>query len=138
MAPLSDRNRKILDLIEQDKTNAEVVAAMSGLTLGAVAGVIHRHGHLLSKIAKLQRKSRHNPNVKPLPADADNVDRIGTILGLSSGPPPKTCQWPLGHPGQDGFRFCGGKVVPGKPYCAAHCEVAYRKPSDAEEKLLNV
>lgn len=61
----------------------------------------------------------------------------GVGLGAATGidgrviPPPKTCQWPQGEPGKAGFRFCGkGGVVPGKPYCAAHCAVAYRKPRD--------
>jgi GcrA cell cycle regulator len=46
----------------------------------------------------------------------------------------KTCQWPHGHPGSDGFHFCGEKAVPGKPYCETHCEVAYQKTGEPTEE----
>ena len=38
----------------------------------------------------------------------------------------RTCQWPEGQPGTEGFRFCDSpRVEPGKPYCRQHCLVAY-------------
>ena len=33
----------------------------------------------------------------------------------------RICKWPLGHPGEPDFHFCGDKVNPGFPYCVAHC-----------------
>ena len=36
------------------------------------------------------------------------------------------CKWPLGHPGEPDFHFCGDKVNPGFPYCVAHCGHAYQ------------
>ncbi|HEY5210070.1 MAG TPA: GcrA family cell cycle regulator [Stellaceae bacterium] len=41
-----------------------------------------------------------------------------------------TCSWPHGHPGQNGFRFCGKRVVPGKPYCPEHAAMAYIQPKE--------
>ena len=38
----------------------------------------------------------------------------------------KICKWPLGHPGEPDFNFCGDKVNPGFPYCVAHCGHAYQ------------
>ncbi len=38
----------------------------------------------------------------------------------------KICKWPLGHPGEPDFHFCGDKVNPGFPYCVAHCGHAYQ------------
>lgn len=75
-----------------------------------------------------------------------NPDKCGpthngaTAKPFSANPlearPVKTCQWPIGTPGQNGFRFCGSKhVVPGKSYCSKHCAVAYRAPSVAEKRL---
>ena len=29
----------------------------------------------------------------------------------------RICKWPLGHPGEPDFHFCGEKVNPGFPYC---------------------
>ncbi|MBR2124314.1 MAG: GcrA cell cycle regulator [Acetobacter sp.] len=35
------------------------------------------------------------------------------------------CCWPLGNPGTPGFHFCGEPPLVGKPYCEAHCQIAY-------------
>ena len=45
-----------------------------------------------------------------------------TLLDLND----KICKWPLGHPGEPDFHFCGDKVNPGFPYCVAHCGHAYQ------------
>jgi GcrA cell cycle regulator len=38
----------------------------------------------------------------------------------------RICKWPLGHPGEPDFHFCGNPVNPGFPYCLDHCSVAYQ------------
>ena len=45
-----------------------------------------------------------------------------TLLDLND----RICKWPLGHPGEPDFHFCGDKVNPGFPYCVAHCGNAYQ------------
>lgn len=55
---------------------------------------------------------------KPSPEIAGKT----TLLDLSD----RVCKWPLGHPGEADFHFCGDKVNPGFPYCVAHCGHAYQ------------
>jgi len=38
----------------------------------------------------------------------------------------RICKWPLGHPGEPDFHFCGEPINPGFPYCLDHCSVAYQ------------
>ena len=38
----------------------------------------------------------------------------------------RICRWPLGHPGEPDFHFCGQPVNPGFPYCVQHCGNAYQ------------
>ncbi len=38
----------------------------------------------------------------------------------------RICKWPIGHPGEPDFHFCGDTVNPGFPYCVAHCGQAYQ------------
>ena len=38
----------------------------------------------------------------------------------------KICKWPIGHPGEPDFHFCGNPANPGFPYCVQHCGVAYQ------------
>lgn len=55
---------------------------------------------------------------KPSPEIADKT----SLLDLSD----KVCRWPMGHPGEPDFHFCGEKVNPGFPYCVEHCGRAYQ------------
>lgn len=45
-----------------------------------------------------------------------------TLLELND----RICRWPMGHPGEADFHFCGDKVNPGFPYCVDHCGRAYQ------------
>lgn len=45
-----------------------------------------------------------------------------TLLDLND----RICKWPIGHPDEAGFHFCGKPVNPGFPYCGEHCLVAYQ------------
>ena len=38
----------------------------------------------------------------------------------------RICRWPMGHPGEADFHFCGEKVNPGFPYCVDHCGRAFQ------------
>ncbi len=38
----------------------------------------------------------------------------------------RICRWPMGHPGESDFHFCGRDANPGYPYCVDHCGVAYQ------------
>ena len=55
---------------------------------------------------------------KPSPEIADKT----SLLDLSD----KVCRWPMGHPGEPDFHFCGVTVNPGFPYCVEHCGRAYQ------------
>lgn len=55
---------------------------------------------------------------KPSPEIADKT----SLLDLSD----KVCRWPMGHPGEADFHFCGQAVNPGFPYCVEHCGRAYQ------------
>lgn len=38
----------------------------------------------------------------------------------------RICRWPMGHPGEADFHFCGVAVNPGYPYCVEHCGRAFQ------------
>lgn len=38
----------------------------------------------------------------------------------------RICRWPMGHPGEADFHFCGQAVNPGYPYCVDHCGRAFQ------------
>jgi len=55
---------------------------------------------------------------KPSPEVADKT----SLLELND----RICKWPMGHPGEPDFHFCGQQANPGFPYCVEHCGVAYQ------------
>ena len=57
----------------------------------------------------------------PAKASAEIADKT-SLLDLND----RICRWPMGHPGEPDFHFCGDKVNPGFPYCVAHCGRAYQ------------
>jgi len=40
--------------------------------------------------------------------------------------PTRRCQYPHGHPGKPGFRFCGAPAAAGKSYCSEHHKVCHQ------------
>ncbi len=53
---------------------------------------------------------------------SDAIAGKTTLLDLND----RICKWPIGHPGEPDFHFCGDKVNPGFPYCVNHCGHAYQ------------
>ena len=63
----------------------------------------------------------------PAPAPAPQPERVVELSNQS-------CKWPIGHPNESGFHFCGERAIVGKPYCQAHTAIAYvrTKPKAGE------
>jgi GcrA cell cycle regulator len=57
----------------------------------------------------------------PAKPSAEVADKT-SLLDLND----RICRWPMGHPGEPDFHFCGEQANPGFPYCVQHCGVAYQ------------
>jgi len=57
----------------------------------------------------------------PAKPSAEVADKT-SLLDLND----RICRWPIGHPGEPDFHFCGEQANPGFPYCVNHCGVAYQ------------
>jgi GcrA cell cycle regulator len=56
------------------------------------------------------------------PRDPQKTGDKVSLLELND----RICKWPVGHPDEPDFHFCGKPVNPGFPYCSEHCLVAYQ------------
>ena len=102
---------RLTDLRNQGKSASEIAKALNnGITRNAVIGKAHRLG----------LKSRPSPIVR---------DAAATILTLND----RMCKWPVGHPGEAGFHFCGKKAQGGAPYCYDHAKLAYQPGTSMQE-----
>jgi len=86
--------------------------------------------------ARLPRPPRPAPSLMPPPPPPPPpaAGRGGPMrpvkappapLPVRAGPSGQPCCWPLGDPGQPGFRFYGDGTAPGRPYCPEHAGLAY-------------
>ena len=48
----------------------------------------------------------------------------------------RNCRWPIGHPDQEGFYFCGRSPIEGFSYCKLHVLYAFQ-PKNPKEELIN-
>jgi GcrA cell cycle regulator len=101
-----ERIASLVALWEEGVTTAEIGRRI-GVTKNAVIGKVHRIG-LVPRV------------VKEAPPPRRNVFEF-------TGP---ACMWPIGHPTDNDFHFCGGRPTAGKPYCEHHAAVAYIKPKE--------
>ena len=94
-----------------------------GVSRNAIAGKAHRLG-LPKRNSPISKSGDPRKN-----QDVSNLE-------TSKEPPLKIllrevewsrnrCCWPIGDPKLPGFSFCGTSIVPGRPYCEEHSNLAY-------------
>ena len=87
----------------------------------AVVSCMSRNGIPLKSTFKASPPTQPQLPTMPDGSDTPAAQRC-TLLQLKPG----VCKWPFGEPQLLDFFFCGGDAIEGKPYCAGHCQVAYR------------
>ena len=93
----------------------DIASKLGNISRNAVIGKANRLG--------LSKKS-----------SATKIPLTNNITISSLVPNMSGCKWPIGHPGDSDFYFCGKPVIPGKPYCGEHCLIAYRR-KDSQQKV---
>ena len=149
----NERVEELKRLWGQGQTASRIADLLGGVTRNAVIGKAHRLG-LRGRPSPIRREengaiSRPAPAPRasvpasakaelpavevarsaPMPAPAASHAAIQPKMTQGGGG--RTCSWPVGDPKQPGFHFCGGEAVPGRPYCASHCGMAYQRKAEA-------
>ena len=94
-----------------------------GVSRNAVAGKVHR----LMLPKRTSPISRSNKTAEPAPIEEDIPLRLSLRKIKWSR---SKCAWPSGDPKTTDFSFCSAPILPGKPYCQEHCELAYTTSRD--------
>jgi GcrA cell cycle regulator len=148
-----ERIEQLKALLTEGLSSTAIAAEMGcGLTRNAIIGKVHRLG--LVRPARPSRPAKPRaPRIRtattrtrlsiqglgqavlldahsvPLPLETEidiPIEQRRALLELTD----ETCKWPVGDPAAADFYFCGGAAEPGKPYCSAHCRIAFRPPHD--------
>ena len=148
--PWDDNNvTKLRELWDQGLPTAQI-GKLLGFTKNAVVGKAHRIGlerrpsPIRRTAVKPDRKKARSPIVPKLNFEAskENVNEIPktqssfqpAVKNLFSNNTKRGCEWPVGHPDEIDFHFCGNDRFEDKPYCLDHCAVAYVLPEKEENE----
>lgn len=136
---------RLRQLWAEGHSTAEIGRRM-GISKNAVVGKAHRL-QLDARPSPIRRDGagarRPSPPRAPTPpASATASDgareRLAPPLRAVSVPRSAVrttpCCWPIGEPGTPAFRFCDEPATTGKPYCAAHAQLAYVKVRDRRDE----
>lgn len=115
-------------------TAAQIAERIGSVSRNAVIGKAHRLGLSVSKAPtpRPAKPSQAKPAavVAPPPPPPAPPKREPNFRAEDL-PWHRRCQWPIGHPGERDFHFCGDAAADGKPYCNEHCSQAYRQKEAA-------
>ena len=79
-----------------------------------------------AKPQKLGRKARFKALLLDKNFEQENPIKLEELTD-------KTCRWPIGHPHEENFYFCGRKPMEKFPYCKLHVLYAFQ-PKNAKEE----
>lgn len=80
-----------------------------GVSKSAIIGIANRNNFKLRKVKIFQDR----------PLSNSKMQNVFDIVG-------KGCVWPIGHPSEDNFSFCGDERKPSSPYCKKHHTKAHQ------------
>ena len=141
-----EREHKLKELWKKGHTASQIASMLGDTTRNAVIGKAHRlnlEARTISKRStqkidaennnttevktqKLGRKARFKALLLDKSFEQENPKKLEELTD-------ETCRWPLGHPYEEKFYFCGRKPMEKFPYCKLHVLYAFQ-PKNAKEE----
>ena len=146
MSWTSEREQKLRELWKKGHSASQIASMLGDTTRNAVIGKAHRlnlearttskrskpkentENNFKSevKIQKLGRKARFKALLLDKNFEQENPKKLEELTD-------ETCKWPIGHPSEGEFYFCGRKPMEKFPYCKLHVLYAFQ-PKNAKEE----
>ena len=144
-----ERENKLKELWKKGHTASQIAALISGTTRNAVIGKAHRlnlEARAVSKKLSTAAKTKAEPHAEIKQEKLSRKTRFKSLLldkNFESENPKKlteltddTCRWPIGHPYEKDFYFCGRKPLEKFPYCKLHVLYAFQPKNAKEEDIV--
>ena len=150
MSWTEEREQRLRKLWEKGYTASQIAEMLGGdTTRNAVIGKAHRlklAARAASKQSKspkkqdaasglnkqegyISRKSRFKSLLLDKNFEVENPKKLEELSD-------KNCRWPIGHPDEENFYFCGRNPVEGFSYCKLHVLYAFQ-PKNQKEELID-
>tara|TARA_B100001029_G_scaffold177950_1_gene183592 strand:- start:2326 stop:2823 length:498 start_codon:yes stop_codon:yes gene_type:complete len=148
MSWTEEKVAKLKDLWGKGNTASQIAEIIGGISRNAVIGKAHRlnlsakiktrsssanqkNYKLNEKEAKFQRRGRRN-KFKSLIIEKDfEPENPKQLEELDES----VCKWPIGHPNESSFYFCGRKSLKEFSYCKLHLLYAFQPKGKKEDAI---
>jgi len=141
-----EKEAKLKELWKKGHTASQIASMLGDTTRNAVIGKAHRlnlQARAFSKRTppksdiknnnqpeikqqKLSRKARFKALLLDKNFEQENPKKLEELTD-------ENCRWPIGHPYEEKFYFCGRKPMEKFPYCKLHVLYAFQ-PKNAKEE----
>ena len=145
MSWTEEKVEKLKELWSKGHTASQIAGALGDTTRNAVIGKAHRLNlearapskqvnkqQPFKKNKKTQQPMSRKSKFKSLLLDKNFEAEKPTALEELSD---TTCRWPIGHPDEESFYFCGRKPVEDFSYCKLHVLYAFQPKNSKEEPI---
>ena len=141
-----EKEKKLKELWKLGHTASQIANMLGDTTRNAVIGKAHRlnlearatskrikpettrknNASFETKTQKLSRKAKFRALLLDKNFEQENPKKLEELTD-------ETCRWPIGHPYEKDFYFCGRKPMEKFPYCKLHVLYAFQ-PKNAKEE----
>ena len=145
MSWTEEKVEKLKELWGKGNTASQIAEIIGGISRNAVIGKAHR----LNLSAKIKaRNSSNNQNFYRPNSEENHIQkrrrsRFKSLLIEKDFEPEnpkqleeldeKSCKWPIGHPNESSFYFCGRASLNNFSYCKLHLLFAFQPKTKKEE-----
>tara|TARA_B100000674_G_scaffold333387_1_gene278416 strand:+ start:158 stop:664 length:507 start_codon:yes stop_codon:yes gene_type:complete len=148
MSWTDEKVAKLKELWGKGSTASQIAEIIGGISRNAVIGKAHRlnlSAKIKTRTATSNQKFNNSSNEKNVQlTKRGRKSKFKSLIIENDFEPenPKqleeldenSCKWPIGHPDEKSFYFCGRSSLKDFSYCKLHLLYAYQTKSDKKEK----